>query len=86
MIILVIHILVFSNLILKETFIMLFSTMLLKLLFNMTFNLDFTKFIESLEDIILIIFHLDRVYDLFDLSEDIIVLCLDPSHDFLPSE
>lgn len=65
---------------------MMLSPLLLGLFLRATFRFDFTELLESLEDIILIILHLDRIYDLLYFSKDVIVLCLDACHYFLPSE
>lgn len=65
---------------------MMFSTLLLDLFLSMRFHLDLTELLQRLEDIVLIVLHLDRIYDLFNFSENVVVLGLDPRHDLLPSE
>lgn len=86
MIIVMVHILVFFCLIFKQTLIVVFSTLLLDLFLSMRFHLDLTELLQRLEDIVLTVLHLDRIYDLLNFSEDVVVLGLDPRHDLLPSK
>lgn len=44
------------------------------------------ELLESLEDVLLAVFHLDRVDDLLNLAENVVVLHLQTSHDLLPPE
>ena len=49
-------------------------------------ELDVAKLLQGLENVLFAVFHLDRVDDLLNLTEDVVVLCLDPSDYLLPPE
>jgi hypothetical protein len=70
----------------KETLVILFSSRMLYFLLSLILDLNFAKLFKGFKDVILIVFHLDRVYDLLYLREDVVVLCLDPCNYFLSPE